>query len=74
MNRRTLGLGAATSSAIFLGMAPIFGRQAILLGMNPLAVTGLRTLLAALLMLVAIAIFNRKYGMVHKPVDRLTTE
>jgi drug/metabolite transporter (DMT)-like permease len=65
MNRRTLGLGAASFSAIFLGMAPIFGRQAILMGVHPLAVTGLRTLFAALLMLISIAIFNRKYLYIY---------
>ena len=45
---RQQGLWAALTSAFFLGMAPVFGRQAIVLGMPPLAVAAVRTLLATL--------------------------
>jgi drug/metabolite transporter (DMT)-like permease len=53
------------TSAFFLGMAPVFGRQAILLGLPPLAVAALRTLFAALLLLGLMAIFSRKYLYIY---------
>jgi drug/metabolite transporter (DMT)-like permease len=59
------GLSAALSSALFLGLAPVFGRQAILLGMAPLAVVAIRTGLAALLMLAVIFFFARKYLFIY---------
>lgn len=59
--RRKKGIQAALSSAIFLGLAPIFGKQAILSGFSPIAVTAFRTTLAALFMLVVIYFFKRKY-------------
>lgn len=61
----TKGLWAALSSAFFLGLAPVFGRQAILLGMAPLAVVAIRTGLAALLMLAVIFFFARKYLFIY---------
>jgi drug/metabolite transporter (DMT)-like permease len=68
-NRRTSqpinGIYAALASAFFLGLAPIFGRQAILLGMAPLAVVATRTALAALLLLVVIGIFYRSYLFIY---------
>jgi drug/metabolite transporter (DMT)-like permease len=60
MNQRAAGLRAATASAIFLGLAPVFGKQAILQGMPPLAVVALRTSLAGLLLVAAMWAFNRK--------------
>lgn len=54
------GLIAAFSSAFFLGLAPVFGRSAILLGLPPMAVVAMRTLLAALLLLVVLAVFYRR--------------
>ena len=68
-NRRvspaTKGIYAALASAFFLGMAPIFGRQAILLGMAPLAVVAFRTALAALLLLAVIFFFYRSYLYIY---------
>ena len=55
------GVIAALSSALFLGLAPVFGRMAILSGFSPLAVVALRTGLAALLMFVILLIFQRQY-------------
>jgi len=52
---------AAFSSAVFLGMAPVFGKMAINLGFTPFAVVALRTGFAAGLLLLAIAIFYRQY-------------
>ncbi len=61
MNKKSRGILAAFVSATFLGLAPVFGRQAILTGFSPFAVVALRTTLAALLLFLIIAIFNRKY-------------
>ncbi len=60
MNQRIRGLRAAGLSAVFLGLAPVFGKQAILMGFSPLAVASLRTLMAALLLLLVIAIIQPK--------------
>ena len=65
MNSRTKGIAAALTSALFLGMAPVFGKQAILLGMPPLGVVALRTVLAALLLFVLIAVFKRQYLYIY---------
>lgn len=61
----TKGIFAALGSAFFLGMAPVFGRQAILLGMAPLAVVAIRTALAALLLLLVILFFYRPYLYIY---------
>lgn len=57
--RHIQGIQAALASAFFLGLAPVFGRQAILFGFSPLAVVALRTSLAGLLLLFVILIYNR---------------
>lgn len=59
--RQSVGVSAALSSALFLGLAPVFGRMSILLGFSPLAVVALRTGFAALLMLIIIAIIRPKF-------------
>ncbi len=51
MDGRKKGISAALSSAVFLGMVPIFGKYAINSGFSPLAVIALRTTTAALLLL-----------------------
>jgi drug/metabolite transporter (DMT)-like permease len=65
MKENTKGIYAALASAFFLGMAPIFGKQAILLGMQPLAVVAIRTLLAALLLLIVMFLFYRQYLFIY---------
>lgn len=65
MQKRNTGLQAALLSAVFLGLAPIFGKQAINLHISPLAVVGLRTVFAALLLLVIMAIFRRQYLYIY---------
>ena len=45
------GITAALASAVFLGMSPVFGKQAIILGLSPFGVVAVRTSLAALLLL-----------------------
>jgi drug/metabolite transporter (DMT)-like permease len=62
---RATGLSAAIASAFFLGLAPVFGRQAIILGLPPMAVVAIRTLLAALLLLTVMAIFARRYLYIY---------
>lgn len=57
--RKNNGIQAALLSALFLGLAPIFGKQAILSGFPPLAVVAFRTCLAALLLFLAILFFRR---------------
>jgi len=64
-NGRTIGIIAALTSALFLGMTPIFGKQAILLGVPPLALAAVRTLLASLMLLVVIACFDRRHLYIY---------
>ena len=61
LGREKRGIFAALSSAIFLGLAPVYGKQAILAGFSPLAVVALRTGMAALLLFIIIFIFKREY-------------
>jgi drug/metabolite transporter (DMT)-like permease len=60
-NKQTAGILAAFSSAVFLGLAPVFGKLAITLGFTPFAVVALRTGFAAGILLLAVAIFYPKY-------------
>jgi drug/metabolite transporter (DMT)-like permease len=62
---RAKGLNAAIASAFFLGLAPIFGKQAILIGFSPLAVVALRTGIAVLFLLILMAIFQRPYFYIY---------
>ena len=55
------GISAAVISAVFLGLTPIFGKQAIIWGFSPIAVVALRTSFATLLLLTLILIFKREY-------------
>jgi drug/metabolite transporter (DMT)-like permease len=60
-NKQTTGITAAFSSAVFLGLAPIFGKLAITQGFSPFAVVALRTGFAAGILLLVISIFYRQY-------------
>ncbi|MBT3315740.1 MAG: DMT family transporter [Anaerolineae bacterium] len=60
-NWQKRGVVAALSSAAFLGLAPVFGKQAILLGFSPFAVVALRTGMAAMLLLLLLVVFKREY-------------
>ncbi|MEW6031178.1 MAG: DMT family transporter [Chloroflexota bacterium] len=55
------GIQAALTSAALLGLTPVLGRQAILLGFSPLAVVALRTFLAAFFLLLIVIIFKRPF-------------
>jgi len=65
MKTRSKGISAALVSAFFLGMAPVFGRQAILAGLAPFAVVAFRTSGAALLLLIVMLIFYRRYLYIY---------
>jgi drug/metabolite transporter (DMT)-like permease len=62
---RSRGILAALGSALFLGMVPIFGKQAILMGMPPLAVVSIRTTFAALLLFTVVFLFFRNYLYIY---------
>jgi drug/metabolite transporter (DMT)-like permease len=59
------GIGAAITSALFIGLAPIFGKQAILEGFTPLAAVALRTSMAAVLLLIIFAVFRKSYLYIY---------
>jgi drug/metabolite transporter (DMT)-like permease len=58
---RNAGLAAALASAAFLGLAPVFGRGAIISGFSWLAVVALRTSIAAGMLLIIMLIFRRPF-------------
>lgn len=61
---RTQGINAALISAVFLGLAPVFGKAAM--GpFSPLAVVALRTGMAALLLFLLMAFFRRQYIYIY---------
>ncbi len=62
--RRT-GITAALGSALFLGIVPVFGKQAMLVGFSPLIVVSLRTGIAALSLIVMMLIFQRQYFYIY---------
>ena len=55
------GIYAALTSAVFLGLSPVFGKLAINFGFSPLAVVALRTSMAAGLILLIVVIFYRPF-------------
>ena len=59
--KQTAGILAAFSSAVFLGLAPVFGKLAITHGFTPFAVVALRTGFAAGILLLSVALFYPKY-------------
>ncbi len=61
MRKKTAGIFAALGSAVFLGISPVFGKLAITLGFSPFAVVALRTVMAATLLFLIVAIFSRQY-------------
>jgi drug/metabolite transporter (DMT)-like permease len=68
MNKRAgqiKGIQAALASALLLGLAPVFGKQAITHGFSPLAVVAFRTSMAAGLLLLIVAIFRRQFLFIY---------
>jgi drug/metabolite transporter (DMT)-like permease len=64
-NARKHGIIAATASAVFMGLTPIFGKQSINLGFSPLAVVAIRTVAASMLLLIFLLIFKRQYFYIY---------
>ncbi len=63
--RRKKGITAALSSALFLGMVPVFGKLAMGLGFTPFGVIAVRTTTAALLMLFLMVASMRSYFYIY---------
>jgi drug/metabolite transporter (DMT)-like permease len=59
--RQSTGVIAALSSAVFLGLAPVFGRWAILSGFPAMAVVALRTGFATAMLLIIMLLFRRQF-------------
>lgn len=55
------GIPFALGSAIMLGLTPIFGKLAILQGLDGIAVVALRTIGATILLSIILALFRRSY-------------
>lgn len=62
---QTKGLNAALASALFLGLAPVFGKMAMLNGIPWTAVVGIRTILAAVLLFIVMLIFKRSFLYIY---------
>jgi drug/metabolite transporter (DMT)-like permease len=62
---RKKGIYAALSSALFLGMVPIFGKMAMNSGFSPLAVISIRTSIAALLMFIVMYFRMRQFFYIY---------
>lgn len=65
MDDRTKGIIASFSSALFLGLTPIFGKQSIMLGFTPLAVVAIRSSIAASLLLFFLLLFKRPFFYIY---------
>lgn len=65
VSQRTVGVSAALTSALFLGLAPVFGKAAIVLGFSPLLVVAVRTVLASLLLFIMVLLFNRPFLYIY---------
>jgi drug/metabolite transporter (DMT)-like permease len=64
------GISAALLSAVVLGLAPIFGKQAMLAGTPPLTVVAVRTVTAAAALWLVLALTRRQYLYIY-PVGLL---
>lgn len=65
MTLRSKGLSAAIASAVFLGLTPIFGKQAMNLGFNPLAVVAVRSTIATLLLAIFLLVLKRNFFYIY---------
>jgi drug/metabolite transporter (DMT)-like permease len=64
-HKQAKGINAALLSAFFLGLAPVFGKLAIENGLPSLAVVGLRTIGASLLLLAVILAIKPAYLYIY---------
>ena len=65
MNGRQKGITAGFASAVLLGLTPIFGKQALLLGFSPLSVVAIRSGIATLLLFLMLLIFRRQFFYIY---------
>jgi drug/metabolite transporter (DMT)-like permease len=65
MNGRQKGIASALISAVFLGLTPIFGKQAMLFGFTPLAVVAIRSGLAVSLLFIFLLLFRRSFFYIY---------
>jgi drug/metabolite transporter (DMT)-like permease len=64
--KQNQGIRAALLSALFLGLAPVFGKAAMGPGnFSPYAVVALRTGMAALLLVLIIAVFKKQFLYIY---------
>ena len=64
--KRSQGISAALLSAALMGMAPVFGKAAMGPGnFSPFAVVALRTVLAATLLVLIMAVFKRQFLYIY---------
>ncbi len=64
-HRQVKGVQAALISALFLGLSPVFGKQAMLAGLPWQSVVAIRTLGAALLLLLVVLIYRRAFLYIY---------
>lgn len=62
---RSRGISIAVASALFLGLTPIFGKQALLAGTPALAVVAVRTAGAAVILVLGMALFRRRHFYIY---------
>jgi drug/metabolite transporter (DMT)-like permease len=65
LSSRSKGISAALTSAFFLGLTPVFGKEAILMGIPPFTVVAFRTSMAAILLVIVVYSFYRKYLFIY---------
>lgn len=65
LSSRSKGIIAALTSAFFLGLTPVFGKEAILIGLSPFAVVALRTILATLMLAAVVFCFYRQFFYIY---------
>lgn len=59
------GIVAALATPVFLGVAPIFGKQAIIAGADPFSVAAIRTMIAVGLLWAVYTLFFRRYIYIY---------
>jgi len=62
---KTIGIIAAASSAILLGLTPILGKISLQLGFSPLFIVTFRSILATVLVFLFLIIFNRSFLRIY---------
>jgi drug/metabolite transporter (DMT)-like permease len=62
---RAQGMTAALLTPLFLGVAPIFGKLAILDGIDPFTVAAIRTVVAVALLWIIYGLFFRRYLFIY---------